>query len=87
MAQRKKLFVIGGGGLGMQVAQDLEKHKVGKNLFDVFVFDKKKCHLWCQPGFSRVASRCDVVWEVCRCHTSLATRGRLIARQKLKLRI
>ena len=42
MAQRKKLFVIGGGGLGMQVAQDLEKHKVGKNLFDVFVFDKKK---------------------------------------------
>ena len=37
-----KLFIVGGGGLGMQVAQDLEKHKIGKDLFDVYVFDKKK---------------------------------------------
>jgi NADH dehydrogenase FAD-containing subunit len=39
---KKKLFIVGGGGLGMEVAQKLEKDKKGRELFDIFVFDKKK---------------------------------------------
>ena len=41
---KKKLFVVGGGGMGMTLAQHLAKHKLGKQLFDITVIDKKKEH-------------------------------------------
>ena len=41
---KKKLFIVGGGGLGMEIATRLGKHKQGMDLFDLYVFDKKKEH-------------------------------------------
>ena len=39
---KKKLFIVGGGWLGIELAQKIEANKKANAMFDITIIDKKK---------------------------------------------